>query len=149
MKDIFSPTQRLANFFDTLSESTLAHLDTLYHPDIQFQDPINQANGIEQLNSVFKDLFHQLKEIEIRVGDRQGDAHSGFLRWTMKYRFRRHHRTIEGTTHASFNADGLVKTQTDFWDASFPIYGEFPLVDLAMKGIKKVVTVRHLRTRTD
>ncbi len=137
------PILQLASFFDTFSESSLEKLNTVYHPDVQFNDPINAAKGIEQLHRVYKDLFTQLRDIEIKVRDQAGNSDLGFLRWTMDYRFRRHDRTIEGATHARFDEGGLVKAQTDFWDASFPIYGEFPLISLAMKGIRRMIKVRH------
>ncbi len=137
------PIHRLASFFDSLTQESLKELNLIYHPDVQFKDPINEASGLAQLDHVFKDLFTQLQDITIKVTDRGGDSTSGFIRWTMDYRFRRHNRSIDGVTHAKFDERGLITHQTDFWDASFPIYGEFPIVGLTMRGIRRIVRVRH------
>ena len=37
---------------------------------------------------------------------------------------------------------GQITEHKDYWDASFPLYGTFPIIGLIMKLIKKFVTVK-------
>ena len=138
-----SPICHLANFFEKLNPAALEELDALYSNTIAFSDPINQANGIAQLKTVLVDLFKQLNNIQIEVSNQSGDRQHGFIRWTMSYEFRGKPRSIDGVTFARFDDTGRITKQDDYWDASFPIYGEFPLMGLAMKGIRRLVTVKH------
>lgn len=39
-------------------------------------------------------------------------------------------------------ADGLVTQQEDFWDASFVLYGEFPILVAIIRSIRKMVLVK-------
>ena len=48
---------------------------------------------------------------------------------------------IQGVTHALVNRSGRVTHQSDYWDASFPVYGEFPVVRTLMKAIRRMVRV--------
>ena len=60
----------------------------------------------------------------------------------MHYQFRGRERIITGTSHLRFAPDGRVAAQTDHWDASFPVYGEFPVIGWAMRGIKRMVAMK-------
>jgi len=137
------PLAATASWFNELSPDTLDRLPEVYAPDATFRDPINEARGIARIRAVFEDLFEQLDDVRVTVHDRKGDDGSGFVLWTMRYRFRGRDRKIEGVSYFRFNADGLVKSQQDHWDASFPIYGEFPVIHSLMKGIRRLVRVKE------
>lgn len=138
-----TPVETFATFRDQLSLASTNRLADLYDPIIEFKDPINHATGHDQLKRVFDGLFKQLKNIQFTITAVSDEVGSGFVRWQMDYQFRRRLRSIEGVSYVTFNNQGLVTQQTDYWDASFPIYGEFPLLGLAMKGVRSVVAVKH------
>lgn len=131
----------VAGFFNGLAPEKLDSLGDVYSPGIEFQDPMHQTRGLPSLRRVFEHLFHQLKDVSVTVTDAHGDEHTGFLLWKMHYRFRGRERVITGTSHIKFAPDGRVAAQTDHWDASFPVYGEFPVIGWAMRGIKRLVSV--------
>lgn len=147
MESESSPVKRLADFFDQLSPGAIASLPTVYDSKIIFQDPVNRAEGLPQLETVFKDLFKQLQNVRMTIRSTQGNNAHGFILWTMDYEFRGNRRSIDGVTYAEFSATGQTKEQKDYWDSAFPIYGEFPLVGLAMKGIRRIVSVKHKGTQ--
>lgn len=132
----------VAGFFNEMTPAKLAGLGDIYAPGVKFEDPINAVEGHAALQRVFEDLFKQLGEVRIAVNDAHGDDRTGFLLWTMRYRFRGGDRLIRGTSHLRFAADGRVISQQDFWDASFAVYGEFPLLGWVMKGIRRMVRVK-------
>tara|TARA_A100001037_G_scaffold288130_1_gene298400 strand:- start:184 stop:618 length:435 start_codon:yes stop_codon:yes gene_type:complete len=131
----------LAQFLEGLQPDSLHSLGEVYDEAVQFTDPLNQATGLEQLREVYVDLFRQLEEIRMTLREVQANPQGGFLLWTMDYRFRRKPRTIQGVTHALVNRSGRVTHQSDYWDASFPVYGEFPVVRTLMKAIRRMVRV--------
>ena len=132
----------MARFFNALSPEKLDTLGDIYSPGVEFRDPMHEVRGLGELRKVFVHLFHQLKDVSVEVTDAHGDDHTGFLLWEMRYQFRGRERIITGTSHLRFAQDGRVAAQTDHWDASFPVYGEFPVIGWAMRGIKRFVAMK-------
>jgi hypothetical protein len=60
----------------------------------------------------------------------------------MHYQFRGKPRSLPGVSHFCFDEKGLVTSQEDYWDASFVLYGEFPVLGAMMRGIKHMVRVK-------
>ena len=52
-------TDKFVNFLESFSSETLAELDSIYHQDISYIDPINKGQGIEHLR--MQDLLRYLK----------------------------------------------------------------------------------------
>ena len=137
-----SPITRMAGFFQSLSPASLTQLPQLYCADVSFTDPINHGKGLVFLEAAFRDSFKHLQQLRIAVNSSHGDESSGFLHWTMWYRFRGAERSLQGVSHFRFDADGKVQAQEDFWDASYALYGEFPVLGWVMKGIRRMVQVK-------
>ena len=133
-----------ARFFEGLSPEKLEMLGDVYSPGIEYQDPLHHTRGIAALRRVYEQTFQQLAELTMRVVDTHGDDKTGFLLWHMGYRLRGANHAIIGTSHLQFAPDGRVAVQQDFWDASFPVYGQFPVLGLAMRGIRKWIGTRQV-----
>ena len=136
----------MVRFFDGLALDKLDTLGDVYSPGIEFQDPLHHTRGITALRHVYEQLFQQLSGISVEVLDTQGDEYTGFLLWKMSYKFRGRPQEITGTSHLKFAPDGRVAVQHDFWDASFPVYGQFPLIGFALRGIRRMIGSRGKST---
>ncbi len=134
-------TERFANFLEELSPERVNDMDELYAEKLEFKDPLNEAKNLEHLKKIEADLFKQLKEISFEIISTQGIDQEAFVSWVMRYRFRFWQRKIEGVSHVKFNDEDKIHYQYDYWDGSFPIYGEFPPLGWIMKVIKKVLAV--------
>ena len=132
----------MVRFFNGLAPDKLEMLGDVYSPGVEFRDPLHQVKGLPALRDVFEQMFKQLGDLVVEVKDAHGDERTGFALWEMRYRFRGAERVIAGTSHLRFAADGRVAAQTDHWDASFPVYGEFPVMGLAMRGIRRLVATK-------
>ena len=139
---ISSPLDRIAECFESLGPEIVERLSDYYCEAAEFSDPINTGRGLDDLRAIFEDLFKQLKEVHIEINGRAGDASQGFLRWTMRYKFRGKPRELEGVSHFTFAPDGRVASQHDFWDAAIGVYAEFPLVGSTLRGLRNLVRVR-------
>jgi steroid Delta-isomerase len=133
---------RMAGFFQEMTAANVGRVAELYAADATFRDPINEVSGVKAIEAVMADLFRQLKNIRVVVREMHGDESAGCLVWTMYYDFRSKKRGIPGVSHFRFGADGLVTAQEDYWDASFVLYGEFPILGMMMRGIKRMVRVK-------
>ncbi|MEI6178111.1 MAG: nuclear transport factor 2 family protein [Verrucomicrobiota bacterium] len=132
----------ITGFFNGLTPEKLDTLGDIYSPGVEFQNPLRQIRGLPELRRVYEHLFQQLEHMTVAVTDVHGDDRTGFLLWTMNYQYRGMERSITGTSHIRFAPDGRVAAQTDHWDASFPIYGEYPLLGWAMRNIKRLAAAK-------
>ena len=126
----------------TFDSDSLGDLPKIYSPTIEFEDPINTVQGLDNLYLVFEDLLKVFSEIEIQVKETSSTDHTAFVRWLMTYRFRKKKYSIDGVTHLKFDSSGLICKHKDYWDASFPLYGTFPMLGSLMRGIKKIAAVK-------
>lgn len=127
----------MAGFFHDLSPAKLETLGDVYSPGIEFQDPLYKTHGLSALRAIYERMFTQLTDIRITVSDIHGDESTGFMLWTMCYIQRGRECSIKGASHLQFAPDGRIAAQHDFWDASFPVYGEAPLLGWAMRRFRK------------
>jgi hypothetical protein len=145
MKESKLSLAKMAAFFSEMSPENVIQVRELYAQNATFRDPINEVKGSQAIEEVMADLFRQLKNIRVVVRDMHGNEDAGCLLWNMHYEFRGKSRTIPGVSHFRFNEEGKVTAQEDFWDASFVLYGEFPVLGLAMRGIRRMVQVKSSR----
>ncbi len=136
---------KMAAFFSEMSPENVVQVRDLYAQDATFRDPINEVKGAHAIEEVMADLFRQLKNIRVVVREMHGNEDAGCLLWNMHYEFRGKSRTIPGVSHFRFDQSGKVVAQEDYWDASFVLYGEFPGLGLAMRGIRRMVQVKASR----
>ena len=133
---------RMAGFFQEMTLDSVKRVSDLYCGNASFRDPVNEVQGVSAIEAVMADLYHQLKNIRIVVREMHGDDHAGCLMWTMHYEFRGKPRSLPGVSHFRFDEKGRVTAQEDYWDASFVLYGEFPILGAMMRGIKRMVRVK-------
>ena len=130
----------VAGFLDGLALAKLDHLGDIYSPAVEFRNPLHHTRGPADLRRAYERLYQQFQDVAVTVTDAHGDERTGFLLWSMSYRLHGKPRVITGTSHLQFAPDGRVALQHDHWDASFPIYGEFPLLGWILSGIKRFVS---------
>ncbi len=136
-----TPLERNRELFHSVTAELVDSLGDYYADDATLTDPINAAKGLGEVKLVYKDLFKQLGNVQMTVSDMAGDDNAGFLRWTMSYTFRKKPREIPGVSYVTFTPEGKILSQHDYWDASDGVYGEFPGLGLAIRGIRKMVRV--------
>jgi steroid delta-isomerase len=127
----------VAGFFNGLCAPKLDNLGDIYSPAVEFRDPLHQVRGVSALREVYEQILKARHDFSVTVTDAHGDERTGFLLWTMHYTKGGERRSIDGTSHLKFAADGRVAAQQDHWDASFAVYGEYPLLGWLMRRIKR------------
>ncbi|MEN8796515.1 MAG: nuclear transport factor 2 family protein [Akkermansiaceae bacterium] len=133
-----TPLNQMAAYFSGLTPENVAHISERYAENVSFEDPMNRGEGLKDLELIFEDLFKQLKELKMEITAKH---EPGALEWVMSYKFRGKQRTLPGGSFFEFDENGLVRRQRDYWDAGVGVYAEFPLLNLALRGIRKMVSV--------
>lgn len=126
----------IAGFFNEMTPAKLDRLGDLYGPAVTFSDPIQEALGLPQLKEVLAGRFRKLPDVAVRVSDAHGDDHTGFLLWTVSYRYRGVEHIIHGTSHFRFAPDGRISEQKDLWDPTAVLYGDVPVLGWMLRKIK-------------
>ncbi|WLI89841.1 nuclear transport factor 2 family protein [Massilia sp. R2A-15] len=131
--------ERLVQFYENLSEASLAHLPEIYAGDARFKDPFNEVRGIEPIAAIFRHMYQQVDEPRFIVNTRVLQGADAFLVWDFTFRMKRFSRArqcIRGATHIRFDADGLVALHRDYWDAAEELYEKLPVLGGLMRWLK-------------
>lgn len=132
--------ERLVQFYESLSEASLAQLPAIYARDAQFKDPFNEVRGIAPVTAIFRHMHEQVDEPRFVVNTRVLQGADAFLVWDFTFRMKRFSREtqcIRGATHIRFDADGAVAMHRDYWDAAEELYEKLPVLGSLMRWLKR------------
>jgi steroid Delta-isomerase len=131
--------ERIAEFFDSFSQESVNQLKALYTPDAYFRDPFQEVRGVVELERIFGHMYVTLIEPGFKIIDTIEQGDEAFLTWDFTFRFKRFSpketRTIRGSSHLRFAADGKVSYHRDYWDAA-DMYAMLPVIGRVMKILK-------------
>jgi hypothetical protein len=140
------PAERLAvahiaQFFEALQPSDVARMGEFYSAEAWFKDPFNEARGLAEVQSVFKHMYAALDQPHFVVKGQLVDGAQCFLTWDFVFRFKRFSpevwQTVRGGSHLHLNADGLITSHRDYWDAAEELYEKLPAVGSLMRWLKR------------
>ena len=132
--------ERLAHFYESLSEAALPDLALIYAPDALFKDPFNEVRGVAPISAIFKHMYEHVDAPRFTVMTRVLQGDDAFLTWEFSFRmrrFKREEQIIRGATHVRFDAQGRVCLHRDYWDAAEELYEKLPLLGGLMRWLKK------------
>jgi ketosteroid isomerase-like protein len=136
-----APLERLVDYWQTLTPAAVAKIADMYAEDAYFRDPFNDVTGIEKIRHIFADMFVRLDEPKFNIVETIEEPHGALLIWNFTFRIKtlkpRLTRTIHGTSHIRFAADGRVQYHRDYWDAAGELYEQLPLAGSLMRWLKK------------
>ena len=136
--------QNVVQFFETISPTSVAQLQSIYTEDVFFKDPFNEVRGIAAVTEIFAHMFDQVDAPRFVVTTRVLQDDQAFLTWNFLFRmkrFAREEQCIRGATHLRFDQDGRVCLHRDYWDAAEELYEKLPLLGSVMRGLKRLA--RH------
>ncbi|MAD03634.1 MAG: transcriptional regulator [Pseudoalteromonas sp.] len=131
---------RFINVYQTLNKDNLQLLDDIYHPDIQFADPLHAVNGLEALRDYFKNLYANVISCEFVIENTYSKEENAFIYWTMQYRHPKLKKgqaiSVEGHSRLKFNDDKIIEHR-DYFDVGAMLYRHIPVLGSAVKFIDK------------
>ncbi len=131
---------RFINVYQTLNKDNLQLLDDIYHPDIQFADPLHAVNGLEALRDYFKNLYANVISCEFVIENTYSKEENAFIYWTMQYRHPKRKKgqaiAVEGHSRLKFNDDKMIEHR-DYFDVGAMLYRHIPVLGSAVKFIDK------------
>lgn len=99
------------------AEADFGLIETYYHPNVRFRDPIQALEGREAFIEMSQRLVSRCRELRARVNDAAQTGRTIFLQWTMEMKLGPTPLTrIEGCTKLTLDERGLVVEHRDYFD---------------------------------
>ena len=126
------------SFFETLEAKRLLLLGRYYHRDARFKDPFHDVEGAQNIRNVFEKIYNQTSpKIRYAHYGLSEDGVTALLRWDYMFELKSGKQVISGTTELTFDKDGLIVSQIDYWDPSEAVYEKVPVLRSLVRMVKR------------
>lgn len=137
---------RFTQFYADLASVDIDELDTVYHKDVTFKDPIASHSGIDSVKRYFSHLLDATKHCKFDIHnftENQGDntPYDAIVEWTMHLTLNNQSSSIavDGVSLLKLEND-LVIYHRDYYDMGEMVYEHIPVLKQAIRYIKKRLT---------
>jgi steroid delta-isomerase len=130
-------TEKVIDYFETLTPRSLAQLEAVYGEDAHFIDPFNDVTSQAGIRRVFEHMFASLESPRFEIVQAVTEADHCFLVWN--FRFRRHaagEQLIHGASHLRYGPDGRIALHRDYWDTGRELYEHLPLLGAVLRWLR-------------
>ncbi|SMY16034.1 nuclear transport factor 2 family protein [Photobacterium aquimaris] len=125
--------------YSQLDKHNLALLNSVYHPDIVFEDPAHHIAGIDALQQYFKALYCNINSCTFVINQAVVEDEHAFLQWTMTFSHPRLQqgkpRILTGCTQLTIAQQQIIYHR-DFFDLGAMLYEGLPVIGGVIKHIK-------------
>ncbi|USD43440.1 nuclear transport factor 2 family protein [Vibrio sp. SCSIO 43135] len=132
--------QRFVRVYSELGTDNLGSLNEIYHPDVQFIDPMHHVSGREDLLAYFDQLYTQIISCQFVVEHVMESGNEAAVYWTMTFsHFQLNGKapvTVQGHSHLKA-VDDQVIYHRDYLDVGAMLYEHIPLLGKVIRGIKR------------
>ena len=132
---------RLAAYFETISEAGLPQLRQYYAPDAYFKDPFNEVRDAASIERIFAQMYVSLHDPRFVIHSKIEQDDEAFLTWDFHFRIKKYKsdvtQIIRGSSHLQFDPRNRVRYHRDYWDAAEELYEKLPFVGGLMRFLKR------------
>ena len=115
--------------YNSEGEPDWSHIFPFYHEDIVFQDSIQRIEGKDEFKKMCERLAKRCKSLEMSIYSIMQNDNIVMMEWRMTMSFRFFPaKPIYGTTRLTFNTDGQIIFQRDYYDLWGDIMDGIPMV---------------------
>jgi len=132
------PAQRIVQVFEQLRSDRLDTLAQIYAAQATFADPFTRVQGLAAITGQFARMYAKLHvpRFAVREVVAQGDV--VWLTWEFHFAWRagRAAQRIDGASRLQLDAQGLITSHRDYWDAC-AFYATLPLLGAVVRALKR------------
>lgn len=132
----------LRNFvsgYQSLTVNNLDLLESIYHQDVTFIDPLHKVEGFAALEQYFTHLYQHLSSCEFVINSIISEEHEAAIYWQMSYRHPRLNKgemvRVCGSSHIKGEQDKVIYHR-DYLDLGAMLYEQLPFFGRLIKWIK-------------
>lgn len=129
------------SFFETLTDASVENVRALASPQTRYRDPFADAQGIDAVVAYMHKWFAGMDDLRFEFVDHAQTGQVLLSHWRMHFRIRKLPKkqwTLEGMSRTTFNDDGKVIDQVDYWDSA-PLLEAFPVLGRVVGLIRKMM----------
>jgi len=135
--------QSFIQVYSELGTDNLGSLIEIYHPDVQFIDPMHQLNGRNELLAYFDQLYTQILSCNFAIEHVIESDSEAAVYWQMTFCHIQLNKkkpiTIQGHSHLKAS-EGKVIFHRDYLDVGAMLYEHIPLIGKLIRSIKRRVS---------
>ena len=109
--------QVLIEFYTYFKNRDYAGMATLYHPQVEFSDPVFPSLKGKEVSAMWHMLVSRGKETQISFGNIKTNEVSGYCQWQAIYSYGAKKRRVHNFVSSKFTfQDGKILKQSDSFD---------------------------------
>lgn len=114
--------------YNTNGKPDWSHIFSYYDQNIIFQDSIQKIEGFEKFEKMCNRLTKRTKSLDMNLLHVLKEDNVVLMEWIMTMKFRRSPTTpLYGATRLTFNEEGKIIEQRDYYDLWGDIYNNVPV----------------------
>jgi ketosteroid isomerase-like protein len=112
-----SQSEIIRNFYEAFQRRDYRQMQTLYHDEGTFSDPVFQNLDAKEVRAMWAMLLTSSKDLRIEFGNITADSVEGQCHWEAWYTFSRTQRPVHNIIDAAFTfRDGKILRHHDTFD---------------------------------
>ena len=132
----------IVRVFNELRADNLQILDSFYHPEVKFQDPVGKIEGRENIKAYYKKMYKSVKEITFEFTSEVNNGDEYMMAWTMRLKTDKlkggEEIKVDGVSHIAFApGSNLVIRHRDYFDMGEFLYENIPVFGSVVKYFKE------------
>ncbi|WP_407333791.1 nuclear transport factor 2 family protein [Enterovibrio sp. 27052020O] len=132
--------ERFISIYTSLRKDNLHSLNTIYSPDVVFEDPAHRIEGYDNLARYFESMYTNVTDCRFEIHQHAVNGDAAFISWTMTLSHPKlsggAERSVEGCSRLILK-EGRVALHRDYFDLGEMLYEALPVLGAAVKMIKK------------
>lgn len=132
--------QQLAAFYRDFGPGSYRQVETLYHADARFTDPVHSLQGAGAIARYFADMGENLLACQFEFTHALMAGDQAFVRWIMRLRHPKlvAGRQIELAGMSRLRYQGLLIIEhEDCYDLGAMVYEQLPLLGLLVRWLRR------------
>lgn len=125
--------------YQKLNTDNLVLLNSIYHQEITFIDPIHEIKGLEELQQYFQGLYQNLESCQFIISEVISQPNQAAIYWKMTYQHPKLNKgnevSVFGSSHLKAK-EGKVIYHRDFLDLGSMLYEQLPVLGKVIRLIK-------------
>ena len=130
---------RVKDVFNRLNGDNLDLLQSIYAPDVEFEDPVHRLQGLPALTGYYRRLYEGVKSCRFDFDQTIEQGNQALLTWVMHLEHERFRRgeiiTLAGASHLRF--DARIDFHRDYFDMGEFLYERIPVLSAVIRHIKQ------------
>jgi hypothetical protein len=132
VKELWSKT------YNTEGKPDWSHILPYYDNDICFRDSVQELRGIEEFTEMTERLTKRSKDLSMKIVNAVQKDNIVFLEWEMTIKFKKNPSSVlYGTSRLTFNENGKITAQRDYYDLWGDIFDNIPRFGKAYRRFMK------------